>query len=252
MHKLLFICLAMVLILAGPPTQAQTDDPTFAADYQTADKFQQALKANDRESVANLITYPLNREAPLPPIANAREFLAHWDEYFDDASIRALLDSKAEQYGWRGIALANGTVWFAKGHVASIFTKTAASEKTFKSAKQNEGAKLYPTVRAYDKIAFQCSTKTQSIRTQYQGKDLRYFAWKSGASLASKPDLELKGGVYDPQGTGGNYNLIFKNKGYTYQLEVGHYLCGEDCNDYLTVMQGDKTILHEICTSPDN
>ena len=113
----------------------------------------------------------------------------------------------------------------------------------------SSGTKLFPSVRGYSKIAFQCSTKTETVRTQYHGKDLLYFAWKAGASPATKPDLVLKGGLYDPQGTGGNYNLIFKNKGYTYQVEVGHYLCGEDCNDYLTVMQGDKTLSHEICTA---
>lgn len=252
MQKLLLICLAMVLILAGPPAHAQADDPTYGADYQAAVKLQQALKANDRDAVAALITYPLNREAPLPPIANAKDFLAHWDEYFDDANIKALLDSKPEQYGWRGIALANGTVWFANGHVASIFTETDAYKKTFKLARQNDGTKLYPSVRGYTKIAFQCSTKTEILRTQYHGKDLRYFAWKTGALPSTKPDLALKSGVYDPQGTGGNYNLIFKNKGYTYQVEVDHFLCGEDCNDYLTVSKSGKTLSHQVCTSPDN
>jgi hypothetical protein len=251
MRKFLFICLALILAVATPAAHAQADDPTYGADYQAADEFQNALKANDRGAVAALITYPLNREKPLTPIANAKEFLAHWDEYFDEASIKSLLDSKADQYGWRGIALANGTVWFANGHIASIFTETDVHKTAFKNASQIEGTKLYPTVRGYSKIAFQCSTKTESVRTQYHGKDLRYFAWKKGRALSSKPDIELRDGVYDPQGTGGNYNLIFKNKGYTYQLEIGQYLCGEDCNDYLNVMKGDKTVSHQICTAAE-
>jgi hypothetical protein len=40
--------------------------------------------------------------------------------------------------------------------------------------------------------------------------------------------------------------------GYNYELEVGHNLCDEDCNDYLTVMQGGKAVSHQVCTESKN
>lgn len=248
-HFLIFLMLAWAAF-SGVPAFSQ--DESFAADTKAAGQLQKALKTNDRLAVARLITYPLTRDAPLKPIANAKEFLAHWDEYFDAAATAELVAAQPEQYGWRGIALANGTVWFGKGHIVTINTETAAAKKTLQDAKTGEASRLYPSLRGYDSIAFECSSKAMHIRVQKTGEELHYFAWKKGAALSSKPELELAGGVYDPQGTGGNFNLTFQNNGYTYELEVGHNLCGEDCNDYLTVTQSDKSVSHDICTEIKN
>ena len=250
------IFLAAVLVAAWPLAGfAQTDttdqpqaDSEFAGDYKVADQFQAALKADDRKAMAALIAYPLSREAPLTPITKAEDFVAHWDEFFDAATTKELLDGKAEQYGWRGIALDNGRVWFGQGHVVSIFTETAAGKQALANAKLAESKTLYPSVRGYTKVAFVCSTSTLNVRTQYHGKDLRYFAWKQKAAYSTKPDIELHGGTYDPQGTGGNFILSFKNRGFSYVWEVGHNLCGEDCNDYLEVMKGKKMVSRQVCT----
>ncbi len=234
---------------AASSDQTENSDPAYAADYAAANKLKEALKVQDRQSVAALNTYPLHREIPLPPIRNSKEFLAHWDEYFDSTSTAKVLAADAEKYGWRGIALTGGIVWFAGGHIANINLDTDASTKAGKDARMLDSKRLYPSAQGYDRIEFLCRTKTSNIRTQYHGEDLRYFAWKKRRALSTKPELALTGGTYDPQGTGGNYNLIFKTKDYTYQLEVGHNRCGEDCNDYLTVLKGSKTISHQVCAS---
>jgi hypothetical protein len=258
LKRLQSIYLAMCLTLLAVPVWAQTDaspdqtennDPAYAADYNAANKLKEALRAQDRLAVASLITYPLYREAPLPPIRNSKEFLAHWDEYFDATGTAQVLAADAEQFGWRGIALTGGIVWFAHGLITSINLDTNASIQAGKEARRLDSERLYPSAQGYDRFEFQCSTKIFNIRTQYHGDDLRFFAWKKGKPLSTKPELALTGGVYDPQGTGGNYNLIFKTKDYTYQVEVGHNLCGEDCNDHLTVLNGTKTISHLICVS---
>jgi hypothetical protein len=259
LKRLLATSLALGLALTPVPVLAQTatssdqtqnNDPAYAADFKAANQLKEALKAKNRQAVAALITYPLSREAPLPPIKNRKEFLAHWDEYFDATSTAKVLAADAEQFGWRGIALTDGIVWFAHGRVLSINLDTSASIQAGKEARSRDSQGLYPSAKTYDSIAFQCRTKEFQVRTQYHGKDLRYFAWKNGTPLSTKPELALTHGVYDPQGTGGNYNLIFKNSDYTYQLEVGHFLCGEDCNDYLRVLNGTKTISHKVCVSP--
>ena len=139
-------------------------------------------------------------------------------------------------------------MWFEKGKIRAINSQTTAYEKALQTAIKRDSAKLYPTARFYDEVSFQCRTKDLYIRAQKHGADLRYFAWKVGASLLTKPELELTGGKYDPQGTGGNYNLEFNNNGFTYSLMVGHYLCGEDCKDYLVISQGDKQLSNEVCT----
>lgn len=232
--------------------QPADDQRVFAVDFAAAEKLQTGLRDNDREAVAQLIEYPLRREFPLKSIANKVEFKVHWAEYFDTANIKTLIDAQAEQYGWRGIALANGRVWFAHGHVASIFTETAAGKEALADARKREAQTLYASARGYDSIAFQCNTAMLQVRAQRHGKDLRYFAWKTGVALSSKPQLELRGGVYDPQGTGGNFNLSFNSKGYAYQLQVGHNLCGESCNDYLIVTKNKKVMSSRVCTDATN
>ena len=241
--------LILFLILSfTKPSMGEAQDASYANDYLAAKKFQQALRKNDRPAVANLVRFPLLNEKPLASIRNAHEFLARWDESFDATNTTALVAADADQMGWRGIALLNGTVWFEKGKISAINSQTAAYQKALQTAIKQDSDKLYISARGYDKVAFQCRTKNLYIRAQQHGDDLRYFAWKKGASLLTKPELELIGGKYDPQGTGGNYNLEFNNNGFTYSLMVGHYLCGEDCNDYLAVSQGDKQLSSEVCT----
>ena len=254
-HVSKYLMLLFLMLPFAQTSVAQTDttsdvaqDPAYAKDYLAAKKLQMALKKNDRQAVANLVRFPLLNEKPLASIRNSKEFLARWDEFFDATSTPALLTADAEQYGWRGIALLNGTVWFEKGKIRAINSQTAAYQKALQAAIKQDGAKLYPSARGYDKVTFQCTTKKLFVRAQKHGDDLRYFAWKRGANLLTKPELELVGEKYDPQGTGGNFDLEFRKEDFTYTVSVGHNLCGEDCNDYLAVSQGDKKLSNEVCT----
>ena len=242
------LLILFLMLSFATPSIGEAQDASLANDYLAAKKFQQALRKNDRQAVAALVRFPLQNVEPLASIKNAHEFIARWDESFDATNTAGLLKSDAEQYGWRGIALLSGTVWFEKGKIRTINSQTAAYKKALKAAIKQDSAKLYPTARFYDKVTFQCRTKKLTIRAQQHGDDLRYFAWKAGVNLLTKPELELNRGKYDPQGTGGNYNLEFNTNGFTYSLMVGHYLCGEDCKDYLVVSQGDKQLSNEVCT----
>ena len=242
----------LLLVLIVPfalSSFGEAKEDSYAADYLAAKKLQQALRKNNRRVVADLIAYPLQRDTPLNAIKNAKEFLAHWDEYFDSANTEKLLDATANQIGWRGINLSNGMIWFDHGRIITINTQTKASEIAFQTAKKQDDAKLYESARGYDSISFQCKTKDQFIRAQKHGDDLRYYAWKKGVTLLTKPELELRGGKYDPQGTGGNFDLVFQDMALTYTISVGHNLCGEeDCNDHLVIQEGSKTQSSEVCT----
>lgn len=87
----------------------------YAAEFQAAKRFQKALKYNDRNAIAGMVAYPVERDYPLPPIRSAGEFLFRWNEIFDKANTNALLRSVPKDVGWRGVALANGLVWFNGG-----------------------------------------------------------------------------------------------------------------------------------------
>ena len=230
---------------AAPPDAAQ--DETYAKDYAAAKKLQQALMHNEKRAVADLIQYPLVRDQPLSPIKNSKDFLKHWDEYFDAANVARIATSEAEQYGWRGIAMSNGEVWFKDGRISSINLQTAAYKTALAAAMKVENRGLYLSAQGYDKVVFQCKTKNLSIRVQQNADSYNYFAWKKTAALSTKPELEIRGGKYLPQGTGGNYDMEFQNNDYKYTVSVGHNLCGEDCNDYLVVSKGDTQLSRDVC-----
>ena len=249
-HLFFFMTLWLVNPNLGQATISTEDvqNPAYAKDYLAAKTLQQALHDNNRRIVANLIQYPLARDQPLRPLKDSKEFMKHWDEYFDSTTIPSALAAKAGEYGWRGIALSGGIVWFKNGRIISINFQTKAYHAALLVAKKIDDLKLYVSARGYDKLTFQCRTKTHFIRVQQHGAELRYFSWKTPAMISTKPTLELHGGKYDPQGTGGNFILKFKNEGFTYNVDVGHNLCGEDCNDHLVVQQDSKIISSEVCT----
>ncbi len=222
---------------------------TYAKDCAAAAKLKAALKVDDRQAVAVLIEYPLQRDLPLHPIANSKEFLKHWDEYFDAVTTKEIIDQKPEQYGWRGIALANGMLWFNNGRVISINSEAAAYKQALEDAKHVETVALYPDAQGYDRIEQQCNTKTLHVRVQRHGEGLRYFAWKRGAPFSSRPELELKDGTAEESGSDGHAVLTFKNAGFTYQLDNGLGICGEDCHSYLTVLKDGKQVARQVCTA---
>ncbi|MCE3231814.1 MAG: hypothetical protein K0R98_71 [Rickettsiaceae bacterium] len=235
-----------ILRFLGLKTDGYTDYENYSGDYTAAEELQEALRTNDRQTVANLITYPLDREEPLPPIKNSQEFLENWDDYFNAEIIDAITTSTPDTIGWRGVQLNGGSVWFADGGIKRFNFTTDKYNQKLANAKKLESEKLYPSAKGYDKIVFQCSTDKLYIRTQYHGEDLRYFAWKKGATLSSKPEIELTSGKIDYQGTGGNYVMTFKNGNYTYELEVTN-LCGQTCDNYLVVSKGDKELSNQVC-----
>lgn len=228
--------------------QCVTDDPTtYKVDCDAAAKLQAALKANDRQAVTRMIAFPVERDLPLKPITSAKAFLTHWDEYFDADTTKTLTEQKAEQIGWRGIQLANGMVWFKDGRIIRLNSEAAAYKQALENAKADETARLWPAARGYDSIIVQCNTKTLHVRVQNHGDDVRYFAWNAGRPLSSKPALALSHGKTVSSGSDGSVVYAFTNAGYTYQIGNGAGICGETCNNHLTVTKGAKQVSDQVC-----
>ena len=218
----------------------------YAADYQAAETTILALKNNKREVVAKLIQYPLKRAIPLPDIKNAKEFLNNWDDYFDDSIIQKIINSKPEQIGWRGINLANGSIWFNEGKISTLNLTTKSYDEKFLRVQKLESLKLYKTARNYSKIEIECDTSHLHIRVQQNSGNLHYFAWKKGDSLSEKPQIEIGNGEYIFEGTGGNHSFVFHKGVYTYTLSV-NILCEDKCDNYIIVNKGKKEISSKIC-----
>lgn len=216
----------------------------YAAEFQAAKRFQKALKDNDRNAIAGMVAYPVERDYPLPPIKSAGEFLARWDELFDKANTNALLRSDPKDVGWRGVALANGLVWFNGGRLIAINLQSDLYLKKFEEAKSKEFLTLYAGARGYKKVAVQCDTPSKHIRIQEHDDGYHYFIWKKGRALSEKPELELKGEV-EYQGSAGNATYTFNNHGYSYVFDAP--VISDTDGDTLTISRNGKELSNQVC-----
>lgn len=243
------VVLFLAFTLFGIIISANADVSDRPNDQEAALKFQQALAVNDYEAISLLIAYPLRMPAPLSNIIAPEEFIHHWSDFFDDTTIPRYLEAEPQEVGWRGIMLEHGCIWFNEGKIRSINCRTIEFDKRWQAAKELEWERLHTSARGYDNIQYSCHTDNLYIRIQNHGDDMRYFAWKKGASLTDEPELVLHNGFLDRQGTGGNHSLTFENSEYRYEIYVSR-LCGEDCNDYITIYKEDEVISQKVCEMP--
>src|SRR5690348_2819865 len=80
----------LALFVAFAFTQSLVGQDLPAEERQAAEKLIQALTAGDKAAVAQLINYPLNRQQPLPPIQNEKEFIENYADFFDSETIRQI------------------------------------------------------------------------------------------------------------------------------------------------------------------
>ena len=74
------------------------------------------FKSYNVDQIPNFISFPLDRQYPIPSIKNKNEFNKRFSEVFDKILIDKIANSKIEQWsevGWRGIMLDDGVVWMA-------------------------------------------------------------------------------------------------------------------------------------------
>ena len=62
-----------------------------------------------------MVRYPFERQYPIPPVKNKEEFVARYNEMFDEHLKNKIIHSDAsrnwESVGFHGIAFDNGSVW---------------------------------------------------------------------------------------------------------------------------------------------
>jgi len=74
------------------------------------------FKSNNVGKISGIISFPLDRQYPIPSIKTKNEFKKRLCEVFDTILIDKIANSKIEQWsevGWRGIMLDDGVVWMA-------------------------------------------------------------------------------------------------------------------------------------------
>jgi len=239
-----------IIVLIVFSSGAFADDPyeVWPEEVAASEKLKQALRANDRKAVAAMIAYPMARQNPLLEIRDKKEFLANWDDYFDAQTTAEVLAAKPQDFGWRGMALGDGDVWFINNKITAINIRTKHYAKTYEAAVAEDNSELNPIARGYKYLSFACDTGDLHLRIhEYGGKDQRLYAWSDKHNLSETPKLELKkSGIWEFQGSGGNLTHQFTDGALRYEIEETR-LCGEDCNHYFVTYRDNREVGREKC-----
>ena len=200
----------------------------------------------DKKGISQMLTYPIQREYPIPPIRNATEFIERFDEVFDSARISNIKHAFTTFWDFRhGTSLAQEEEsWFdyilcfnVENDGSPYIYLIECSKTEAKKAKrliELERKELHESLQSFLYPVVLMETPTQLIRidrivekdTVIENSELkngyRLACWKKGCSISDKPDLILTNGIQFlpaswlfPQ-----YDFINGNYGYSCSLDL--------------------------------
>ena len=206
---------------------ASSDSEQNTLEPEEKDSIQKLIelfKKKDIEGISNKITYPLKRDYPIPPIHNKEEFKERFYEVFDQKLIDQIAQSDISQWsevGWRGIMLDNGVVWmsYEPGFISTINYQTKREKNIQEELIKRDKEQLHLTLRKFKCPVYKIQTEKFLIRIdELSENSYRYVSWKAGGDESNQPDLVLKNGLCEMQGSGGNHEFTFVNGIYTYKV----------------------------------
>ncbi len=205
-------------------------------DTYIVNRFIRTVAAGDQRGLAEIVSFPLPRNHPLPSIQTAQEFVQLYDEMIDEEFTGTIASS--DQYdcgrqGWHPLSIVRSDanepeqggvplVWFdADGNVARIWHETEiASQKRLRLV-DVERSQLHPSLREYVYPVLEWETCTHRVRIDDLGNAFRYAAWRVDRFRNDEPDLVMTNGELVSEGTEGHRYFIFQNSEYKYLVYAG-------------------------------
>lgn len=184
------------------------------------------VKNNQKEKLADLISYPLKREYPITNIRNKKEFIKRYDEIFDVILKNIIVKSNPakdwSEVGWRGIMLNRGDIWMDTDGKIIAINYQSKLEKEIKEGKVKiEKSTLHPSLANYNEPVCIIETSKFRVRIDDMGKqNYRYASWAITKKMSEKPDLIITNGKFIAEGTGGNHRYEFKKSSYVYEISI--------------------------------
>ncbi|SOD11879.1 hypothetical protein SAMN06297358_0380 [Pedobacter xixiisoli] len=233
--------------------QEKPDDNEKLADdkIESINNVIELFKSNNVDKISDIISFPLERQYPIPSIKNKNEFNKRFSEVFDKILIDKIANSKIEQWsevGWRGIMLDNGVLWMANsdGIITAVNYQSDFEKKLRKDLIDREKENLHNSLKTFESPTYKIKTKNYLIRIDELTNDkYRYASWKVSEKETSKPDIILNDGELEFEGSGGNHVITFVQGNYTYK--VYRNIIGEESSPdiILEIEKDGKTILSE-------
>ncbi|PXY39255.1 hypothetical protein DMB65_18570 [Flavobacterium cheongpyeongense] len=222
MKKIKIICLFLA-VFSNNFIESQNLKPEYK---KFIELFIENVKNNRIEAVADVITYPLKREYPVPEVKNKTEFLKRYNEIFDNILKNEIIKSNTandwSEVGWRGIMLNQGTIWMdTNGKLTAINYQSKFEEELKKQIIGSEKITLHASITKFKKP--ECILETAKFRIRIDdlgNENYRYASWSIKKSMSEKPDLVLFDGKWFQDGTGGNHHFEFKKGQYVYECYI--------------------------------
>ncbi len=220
--------------------------------------FKVALESENKNDIAKMVRYPLDRAYPVPEIINENDFINRYEHLFDDKFIDFILKSSTEkdwQYvGWRGIMLNHGEIWIDyDGKISAINYSTKKEESYKQEILEKMGENIHPSLHNYKFAKVYFETKKFKIRIdQMEDDSYRYAAWPIEKSTKEEPDLVIKNGKINYEGSGGNHFYTFINNRYRYEISISMLGLNDAPPAYLIVYKDNKIILTQSAIKFEN
>ena len=207
------------------------------------------FKTKNIDAISEKISYPLEREYPIPSIKDKAEFKQRFQEVFDAFLVAKIANSKIEDWsevGWRGIMLDNGEVWMGNsdGTITSVNYQSEFEKQRKESLIAENKEKIHPSLKTFRLPTYKIKTKNYLIRIdELENEKYRYASWKVSDNESSKPEIVIQNGTIEFSGSGGNYVITFVNGKYIYKVYRIILGEGDSPEIRLKVEKDGKTIL---------
>ena len=221
---------------ASEPTSVAPDDLAASPIASLA----KAIEDGDATTVAAFVCYPLKREAPIPAIGNAEEFVAYFPVLFDEPFRKGMREGRFsrdwEEVGCRGVMYARGALWVdgtlaSGGKIISVNYQSAGEKRLRADLIEEERSTLAPGyARPCDTVlCFETDNREIAGRVdREENGDFRVLLYdgaaRTGRGIPRKGNPSayfLATAVYE--GSGGNHTYLDRFGRYALDVTiVGH------------------------------
>ncbi|UTN05282.1 hypothetical protein L0669_05080 [Flavobacterium bizetiae] len=214
-------------------------------------KFIENVKNDKKEAIADAVVYPLEREYPIPDIANKADFVKRYSEIFD-ATLKNEIIKSTHAKGWtdmglRGIMLIHGNIWLdTEGRLTAVNYQSKAEIELKNKLIASQKKMLDPSIAFFQTPICILETAEFKIRIDNLGNNnYRFASWSIKKEMIQKPDLVINGGELVVEGIGGNHQYEFKKGNLVYECAI--IILGEKNSPpaRLKIYQGTKVILSQ-------
>lgn len=211
MRKVLFV-FCMLLSVFG---YSQGSDLTDKTKGEVTSLIQ--LFANlDKEGIANAISYPFQREYPIPDIESKIEFVRRFDQVFDAAFVKQIAQSTVDDWstvGWRGTMFQTGELWMNDdGQIYRVVHQSSLETMWRKELIKADRKRLHKDVQQYLAPIAIFSVDHYVARIDEVSTDkYRLSMWDATQKMSGKPLHIYAGGKMIVEGSMNNRILYFEN-----------------------------------------